>query len=151
MNWSGFMTTGDSMYRLLYSSLMPALWIWIASGPTWAAVLSVNCRTSNPLHVVAPAGSGQQAIRATPVVWLPISSHCAHCLLSILSWAIGLNSAPPPLLWAGRWFQGPPFGGWNWIALSASRIGLVVPQISTVGAWLPATCLTLKIHRKVPA
>src|SRR5436305_1084576 len=34
--------------------------------------------------------------------------------------------------------------------LSASRIGLVVPQISTVGAWLPLTWRTLKIHRNVP-
>lgn len=46
MNAPGFVTTGDSRYRLRYSSWIPPLCTWMASGPTWPAFESVKSSAS---------------------------------------------------------------------------------------------------------
>src|SRR5882757_10550760 len=102
MNLSGLVTTGDSTYRLRYSSWMPLLCTCNASGPTWPAVLSVKSSTSVSLQVVAVPLSGQQAIFATPVAWLPISSHWLQVFTSHLVCGSCLNRLPPPLFLPGR-------------------------------------------------
>src|SRR6266536_978447 len=102
MNLSGDVTTGVSSQRFLYSSWIPLLCTWMAIGPTRPALGSLNRSTSTALHLVAPVGNGQHAIRATPVFAFAMSSHCAHWWMLIFLCGTVVKNLPPPLLWPGR-------------------------------------------------